>query len=634
MPMRQTQARRSRANILPAAVRERMFLLLGCTILSLIFLPKLRGLDSQALDSQTGDQPGNPFDHYGAATTLLNKGEEERAAAEFRTFLIEVLHRLASRAAETGHFDKASPWFEEALSLAPKDVDLRMDYSRALFAVTRFLQARQLAEDAVRLEPDNPQTRLLLGQVLYQLRDQAGARTQLETAFAKNPDFATGYLLGKTDLLLHDDKAARALFESMLRQWGHTAFNHIFIGRAYSQCGYSKEAADEFRKVFAIDPRARAAHYQLGLSYLRDDEAAGYDNAVPEFRAELALNPDDFPSRYMLGYIAAKQGKWEEAEKELLRATTLNPKDLQALLALAETYIAIHRPQDAESTLRRVVALAGARTDQEIARAHYLLGRLLLGQPGHADEAKREFALVAEMQKVSGTVLTADARAVGAGSVLRQESLVEAQPETHPEKREAAPQQPQGGEAVDQFRSAVADAYNNLGAIAGDGHDFASAAAYFRRARQWDTSLPGLDHNLGMALFYTAQYREAAPLLRSYMANNPADAGGRAALAFSLFNIEDFSGVVETVRPIQDGLGKTPKLAFVYSASLARTGAEAEGIDRLQLLEAANPSSADIHHELALAYQRTGRSEDAEREMKLYEDLRKPGSDVKAPTVR
>jgi len=414
MSMPKTQAHQRHSRLL-AAVRRRTFVLVGFVILSLVFLPELRGLDSQASNPEAENQPSNPFLHYSAATALLNKGDEDGAAAEFRAFLVEVLHGLASGATAAGHFDKAAPWFEEALNLAPKDVNLRMEYSRASFEVTKFPLARQLAEEAVRLEPENPQAHLLLGQVLYQLRDPVGARTQLETAFAKNPDFPTGYLLGKADLLLHDDKAARSLFEDMLRLWGDTAINHIFIGRAYSQCGYPKEAADEFRRVFAMDPRARGAHYQLGLTYLREDEGAGYDKAVPEFRAELTLNPDDFPSHYMLGYIAVKQRHWEEAEKELLRATTLNPNDTQALLALVETYTATGRSKDAEATLRRVIALSGNRTDQETARAHYLLGRILVAQAGHEEEAKHELALAAEMQKHSGTVLTADARAVGAG---------------------------------------------------------------------------------------------------------------------------------------------------------------------------------------------------------------------------
>ena len=69
-------------------------------------------------------------------------------------------------------------------------------------------------------------------------------------------------------------------------------------------------------------------------------------------------------------------------------------------------------------------------------------------------------------------------------------------------------------------------------------------------------------------------------------------------------------------------MSATPKLAYAYAASLARSGDYDEGIDRLKTLEEANPSAPDIHHELALAYEHQGRTEDAGREMKIYQDSR------------
>ena len=491
-----------------------------------------------------------------------------------------------------------------------------------LFNRAQFLQAKQESEEAARLDPQNPETILLLGQVLYQLRDYAGARPQLESAYAKDPQFAIGYLLGKTDLLLHDDRAARAIFASMLRQWGDTDVNHIFLGRAFSQAGYASEAATEFHTALQLNPKAPGAHYQLALSYLRDDEAAGYDKAVPEFRAELELHPDDFVTLYMLGYIAVQQGKWDEAERNLLRAIAIHPKDLQTLLALADTYTATNRSKDAEPLLRQALAIAGDQSGSEIARAHYLLGRILLTQSGHQEEAKREMALVAEMQKHSGTVLTADARSVGAGSLLRQEAFIENQ---------AAPpstNQPEGPEAhaADDLRATIADAYNNLGAIAGNAHDFAAAANDFRRAKQWNPALPGLDHNLGMALFYSSQFREAASPLKAYVDSHPDDIAARGALGLTLFRNDDYAGVVASLKPMQEEMSQTPKLAFVYAASLARMGAYDEGIPRLQALEAATQNSAEIHYELSLAYQHAGKTDDATRETKLYEQLKAASS--------
>jgi predicted Zn-dependent protease len=73
---------------------------------------------------------------------------------------------------------------------------------------------------------------------------------------------------------------------------------------------------------------------------------------------------------------------------------------------------------------------------------------------------------------------------------------------------------------------------------------------------------------------------------------------------------------------MQEQMNQTPKLAFVYAASLARTGSYDEGISRLQALEAATPNSPEIHYELSQAYQKTGKTEDATREMKTYEQLK------------
>jgi DNA-binding SARP family transcriptional activator len=56
---------------------------------------------------------------------------------------------------------------------------------------------------------------------------------------------------------------------------------------------------------------------------------------------------------------------------------------------------------------------------------------------------------------------------------------------------------------------------------------------------------------------------------------------------------------------------------------LARTGAYDDAIQKLQALEAATPYSPEIHLELAQAYQKAGRTEEAAREMKLHDGMKK-----------
>jgi len=63
------------------------------------------------------------------------------------------------------------------------------------------------------------------------LQDYKGAREQLEAAVTVNPDFNTGYLLGRAYLVLHEEKLARTLFNEMITGLGDTArYTSILAG--------------------------------------------------------------------------------------------------------------------------------------------------------------------------------------------------------------------------------------------------------------------------------------------------------------------------------------------------------------------------------------------------------------------
>jgi tetratricopeptide (TPR) repeat protein len=573
------------------------------------------------LHAQETAPPDPLTQHYKAAEEFVREGQQERAVPEYRAFLAEALHRLALARSAAGDFAAAAPLFEQALGLAPEDKSLYMDFSRACFGAAMYPRAQELAEHAVRLDPKDTQAHLLLGQVLYQLGDYKASRPELELVFAKTPEANEGYLLGTNYLLLGDSKAARELFDQMLRKWGNTAFNHSLIGRAYSQTGHPEEAFAEFHKAIAIDPQALQTHYQLGLAYLLRNEATGFEKAIPEFLAELKLNPKDFASHYTLGYIAVKQRRWADAEQELLKAIALNPGDRQTLLELAETCVATNRPSAAEANLRKAIEIGkDLPPDHWTERAHYMLGHVLLSQ-GRTEEAKKELDVVASIQKELGpaSARVPEAGAQGAEAPTAPEGLLSA-PGSGASGANAERQQ-RLQEFFQRISPAISNAYNNLGVAAGNQNDFAGALMYLREAREWDPAHAGLDRNLGMAAFYAKQYREAVDPLRQHLQEQPDDAAARAALGFSLFDIEDFQGAAEALRPLQDQMAPTPKLAYVYAASLARSGKYDEGIDRLKSLEAANPNAPDVHHELALAYQREGHQQDAVREMKIYQDL-------------
>jgi tetratricopeptide (TPR) repeat protein len=488
---------------------------------------------AQMLGSQSqAAQPELLKLHYEAAEGYERVGDQQRATEEYQAFLAEALHRIANGEALAGEFETAVAMFDEASGYAPQDQSLRLDYARVCLDAEKLAQAKSLAEEAVRADPKDPQTRFLLGRVLFHLEDYSAAKVQLEAAVAANPDFKTGYLLGRTYLVLHDEPHARMLFDEMVAGLGDTALIHIYFGRAYSLMDYPDQAVEEFKKAIAKDSRAVDAHYYLALHYLRHDESMGYAKAIPEFQAELRVNPNDVRSHYMLGYIALKQSRFAEAEAELSEAAALQPSDLNTLVNLAEAYTGENRLSDAEVTLRKALLVAGndPQLKKQSGRAHYLLGRLLM-KTGREEDARKELALAAHQEDTRGMSSgpAAEARAISSSSLTQQEAR---------DRSETLTGSTAELRRVEDFKRElsplVGKAYNDLGVFAAGKKDYSAALRSFEKASTWNPGLEGLDRNLGMAAYYAREFDKAGPPLRRYLDSHPEDKAARAALEEAL----------------------------------------------------------------------------------------------------
>jgi tetratricopeptide (TPR) repeat protein len=314
----------------------------------------------------------------------------------------------------------------------------------------------------------------------------------------------------------------------MVAGLGDTALIHIYFGRAYSLMDYPDQAVAEFKKAIARDNHAVDAHYYLALAYLRHDESAGYGKAIPEFQAELNVNPNDVRSHYMLGYIALKQNRFADAESELSQAAALQPQDLNTLVNLAEAYIGENRVKDAEAELRKAIQIAGnGPAQRQTGRAHYLLGRLLM-KSGRDQEAKQEMAISAQQEDTRGMSSgpATEARAISSSSLAQQEQQDRSGP--------AASSSPDEVKKVEEMKGQldplVAEGYNDLGALAAGKQQYSSALRLFEKASAWDPRLEGLDRNLGMAAFYAEEYDKVAQPLGRYLEGHPDDKTARAAL--------------------------------------------------------------------------------------------------------
>jgi tetratricopeptide (TPR) repeat protein len=561
-------------------------------------------------DPQTGAQASDtPLPSlYAAALRSQKNGDLGEAAGDYRTFLSEALREVANSHAQIGDYGGASALFDEASALNPDSLSLKKDYAGAALEAGDLKRAETLARGLVNDYPnalkDLAQVHQILGRTLHRMNRDQEARKELETAAALDPNFQNEYDLALVCLDLDDDKCAVKIFDGIEASVGDSPALHMMFGRAYGNSDFTPLAVAEFKKVIAEDPHYPNAHYCVAAALL----AAGEDEktlaeAEEELKEELAISPNDFLTYAALGKIEASYHRYPEADRYLRRAIALNPKSPDAFLYQGQMYFDTNRLTEAEADLRQTIKLTTdpSRNHYQIQKAHFLLGRILM-QQHHEDEAHAEMKIA---QTLTENSLSKDRNNLS--GMLDNKPAGDGPADTHVD---AAAMSPAAAHTVDpvavakqksfekELTPAIADSYNNLGAIMASEQNYADALKYFEQAKAWNPSMEGLDLNIGRAAFTAAKFSDAIPPLSRYLRLHPEDSGIRGALAMSEFMTQNYRGCIDELKVAGEGVTSIPQMQYIYAESLVKTGEVSTGKERLEGLEKAHPEIAEVHRAL------------------------------------
>jgi tetratricopeptide (TPR) repeat protein len=113
------------------------------------------------------------------------------------------------------------------------------------------------------------------------------------------------------------------------------------------------EAAIE--QAFRIRPNASEAHwaraYHLYNGYL------DYDGALAELEVARRSLPNDSEMFFLMGCIERRQGRWEESTRNLERTLELNPRSVNTLDNIADSYGYLRRYAERKSTFDRILTI-------------------------------------------------------------------------------------------------------------------------------------------------------------------------------------------------------------------------------------------------------------------------------------
>lgn len=574
-------------------------------------------------------QPGQPdtgamHQHYSAAQRYQGAGQLDQAAQEYHAFLADALGELALYYALAPDYGHAAPLFDEALALRPDSPSLLVAYARAAVTLGDPDHAKTLAREILNRYPHDAQraadAHQILGRVALQRDQDAVARKEFETAVDLDATFPNGYDLAVACLDLEDDHCATQIFGEMERSFGDTPEIHMAFGRAYADSDFQPRAITEFRKALAENPKAPRAHYLLASMLMATgDDQQHVNEAEAELKKEVAVFPRDAEAYSSLGEIAATRHENAQAEAYLRKSIALDGQNPDAYLYLGQMYFGAGQKKEAESAVRACIRLTtdASRNRYQVRKAHFLLGRILM-QEGQAQAAHAEMQTV---QELTNRALSRDKSRLAAllntsGGMEPEASAGDATPARGPASANASETMRKAEEFRQQIEPAVADSYNNLGAIAASRNDYVAALTWFTRAAEWNPQLEGLDYNWGHAAFAASRFAEAVPHLSHFLQGHPENAAVRTALAISQFMTDDYAGCVATARPLADPSAAVPQLQYVYAQSLVKTGRTAEGMERLQSLEKAHPEIPDVHRALGEALEADGKKQQAMEELR------------------
>jgi serine/threonine-protein kinase len=166
---------------------------------------------------------------------------------------------------------------------------------------------------------------------------------------------------------------------SMVESWVYHSFDPIPARREKARLN-----ADE---ALRLQPDLSEGHLALGFSYYYGDH--DYERALAQFEIARRGLPNESEAYLAIGSIQRRQGKWAESTANLEKAAALDPKNINILINLCFSYVALRNFETADKTLDRGI-VASPKSFQ----ARALKGFMAVLWKGDLSAAEKVFSSV------------------------------------------------------------------------------------------------------------------------------------------------------------------------------------------------------------------------------------------------
>jgi tetratricopeptide (TPR) repeat protein len=276
---------------------------------------------------------------------------------------------------QSGSLVEAVRLLRELVERQPEDADTRLLLGTALALLPRRSEALEELQAAIRLRPDSAPAHDALGMAYSRFVEPELARRAFVRAVELDPNALRPRVhlaltlaeRGETDAALrHLSVATESEGEDAER-----GYAHYVAGLIHSERDAPQRAAEAFEAAAALDPADAAARVQLGLARARLRDS---DGAIAALERAVALAPKDPRARYQLGRQLLRADRAREAVVHLEAAVEAQPRDRATLYSLVRALRVAGRAGEAGTLQARLRELTEGRGQGD--QATFEAGRL------------------------------------------------------------------------------------------------------------------------------------------------------------------------------------------------------------------------------------------------------------------
>ncbi len=615
--------------------------------------------------------------HYILGNIYFTKEDYQAALPELEKVLILAPDFDSARALGLTYLylkqpERAKLLFEEILSSIGKDSpDLHVVFARAYEQTNYPLEAEREFKRALAINPKHPRASFFLGYVVLQYGGserlaEAGQAFEKELQLTPN-DFFSNFFAGVVASSENNHRKAIGLLQKAITLNPKSSEAHLFLGQSQMETGDLKTAEKNLRRAIDLSVdnsksgfESRRTHYMLGKLLIADGRREEGEQELlkaRELQSKLVKTTRDELSQLFVQVVENTKSpteiisdSWSDQLKPILTVERLGRiKKIKPYLSniLAQSFhnlgvIAVQNGQT-DHALENFAAASEWQTDfpgldrnwgivgfraGQFEKAVAPLARHLKVTPqddlirqmlGASYYFTKDFTKAVETLKPLEAALIGDAELAYFYGI----SLIQLK-----RNQEAAP----------IFNKLAENSQKNPEALFYAAQGFMILGNYeksvkeFRAVIAFAPKTAKVNYFIGQSLIRLNRYDEAEKAFAQELELNPGDVLSKYHLALTL--IERKIEPEKTMTILEEAISLKSDYAdarYQLGKIYLERGEPQKAIEQLEAAVSADGNRDFIHYQLSIAYRKMSRKDDADRELKRYQELKAASRKTDAP---